>query len=136
VSVNEAYIRRVCKEILDLDEAILGTSIMNKSGNILTTMSKPVLERLFNLPPDIKANSGTAATMMMGMAKDMERVFGATKSIMSIHTKSILMLIPAITGSNEEELLIGLVLQPSVNIEYIFERVQKLLLSSDMLHGR
>ena len=100
---------------------------MNKGGTIIVTMSKPLLQNLFDIPAGIKANSGVAATILRGMARDIERVFGATRSIVSIHTGSILMLIPAITEF-DEELLIGLVVQPSSNIEHIIEKVERSLM--------
>jgi hypothetical protein len=123
---REDTFRRLCRQILNIDDTILGTSIIDKGGNIITSMSKPAFESRFNVPRDIKANSGTAAIMMLGMAKDMERAFGITRSIASIHTGCILMLIPIAT-TFEEEILVGLVLQPSVNTEYIIRRIQKSL---------
>ena len=123
---REDAFRSICSRILNIDDTILGTSIIDKGGNILASMSKPAFESRFNVPPDLKANSGTAAIMMVGMAKDMERAFGITRSITSIHAGCILMLIP-ITTSFDEEIFIGLVLQPSVNTEYIIGRIQKSL---------
>jgi hypothetical protein len=123
---REDAFRRICSQILNIDDTILGTSIIDKGGNILASMSKPAFESRFDVPPDLKANSGTAAIMMVGMAKDMERAFGITRSITSIHAGCILMLIPIVT-SFDEEIFIGLVLQPSVNTEYIIGRIQKSL---------
>jgi hypothetical protein len=123
---REDAFRSICSRILNIDDTILGTSIIDKGGNIRASMSKPAFESRFNVPPDLKANSGTAAIMMVGMAKDMERAFGITRSITSIHAGCILMLIP-ITTSFDEEIFIGLVLQPSVNTEYIIGRIQKSL---------
>jgi hypothetical protein len=123
---REEAFSRICSQILNADDSILGISLIDKGGNILISMSKPEFESRFNLPRDLKANSGTAAIMMAGMAKDMERAFGTTRSITSVHTGCILMLIPIAATSNEE-ILIGLALQPSVNTEFILGIIQKSL---------
>lgn len=53
---------------------------------MLAAKSKLMLEnKIYYISSELKANSGTSAIIMLGMAKEMDEIFGNTYSIASVY---------------------------------------------------
>lgn len=63
---------------LAFEDSIIRVSIMDTKGNVLATRSKLILENKFTITSEAKANPGTSAIMVLGMAKEMNEIFGNT----------------------------------------------------------
>jgi hypothetical protein len=100
----------ISDDILSSSEEILGISIMDMSGNILSANSKGSFKEAFTVSQDRAKYGGTLAVAALTVVNKTRNVFGPPKAIITIHEDCKLMLLPVPPC----QLLVGLVLQRSV----------------------
>jgi hypothetical protein len=100
----------ISDDILSSSEEILGISIMDMSGNILSANSKGSFKEAFTVSQDRAKYGGTLAVAALTVVNKTRNVFGPPKAIITIHEDCKLMLLPV----PPYQLLVGLVLQRSV----------------------
>ncbi len=111
--VSPTDAERIADYVLATFDDIVGISIMDMRGNILAASSKKAFREAFAVTPDRAIHGGTLAFAILGLVNAIRTVFGGAKAIITIHENCKLMLLPAPSF----QLLIGLVLQQSVNAE-------------------
>jgi hypothetical protein len=117
----------ISDDILSSNEEILGISIMDMRGNILSANSKESFKEAFTVSQDRAKYGGTLAVAALTVVNETRNVFGPPKAIITIHEDCKLMLLPV----PPYQLLIGLVLQRSVNEEdEIANKVERLVAST------
>ena len=124
MAVTSGDAETISDDILSSNDEILGISIMDMRGNILAANSKESFKEAFAVSRDRAKYGGTLAVAALAVANETRNIFGAAKAIITIHEKCKLMLVPVPT----HQLLIGLVLQRSVNTEdKIANKVERLV---------
>lgn len=112
----------IVEDILNVDDSIMGVSIMSKEGNILSSYGTDALAKKFEVDR-YDDTYGMWASVILGLVERSSRVFGAVDAIITLHKGSILMLIPI----RSRAIMVGLVLQRATNVEYISSRIIELL---------
>jgi hypothetical protein len=109
----------------DDDDGILAISIMDIKGNILAAKSKQSFKETFGLASDGEKYGGILAIATLSLVNEVKNIFGEAQAIITIHDNCKLMLLPM----PSYRLLIGLVLQRSVNAEdgHIANKIERLL---------
>jgi hypothetical protein len=117
--------RKITEDIMNIDEAVLGVSVISDAGNILSSYARDTLGKKFELDRyKYDANYGTWAKIIITLVEQAsESTFGPANAVITIHKGSILMLIPI----RSRKIMIGLVLQRSVNQEYVITKILDLL---------
>lgn len=107
------------------DDGILAISIMDIKGNILAAKSKQSFKETFGLASDGEKYGGILAIATLSLVNEVKNIFGEAQAIITIHDNCKLMLLPM----PSYRLLIGLVLQRSVNAEdgHIANKIERLL---------
>jgi hypothetical protein len=124
MAVTSGDAETISDDILSSNDEILGISIMDMRGNILAANSKESFKEAFAVSRDRAKYGGTLAVAALAVVNETRNIFGATKAIITIHEKCKLMLVPV----PAHQLLIGLVLQRSVNTEdKIANKVERLV---------
>jgi hypothetical protein len=124
MAVTSGDAETIADDILSSNNEILGISIMDMRGNILAANSKESFKEAFAVSRDRAKYGGTLAVAALAVANETRNIFGAAKAIITIHENCKLMLVPVPT----HQLLIGLVLQRSVNTEdKIANKVERLV---------
>ena len=124
VIINSSAAERISDEILSTNDEILSISIMDVRGNILAARSKEYFRQVFGVTRDGDKYGGTLAVAALAVANETRNIFGAAKAIITTHENCKLMLVPV----PAHQLLIGLVLQRSVNTEdKIANKVERLV---------
>jgi hypothetical protein len=124
MAVTSGDAETISDDILSSNDEILGISIMDMRGNILAANSKESFKEAFAVSRDRAKYGGTLAVAALAVANETRNIFGAAKAIITIHENCKLMLVPVPT----HQLLIGLVLQRSVNTEdKIANKVERLV---------
>jgi hypothetical protein len=124
MAVTSGDAETISDDILSSNDEILGISIMDMRGNILAANSKESFKEAFAISRDRAKYGGTLAVAALAVANETRNIFGAAKAIITIHENCKLMLVPVPT----HQLLIGLVLQRSVNAEdKIANKVERLV---------
>ena len=119
MAVTSGDAETISDDILSSNDEIVGISIMDMRGNILAANSKESFKEAFAVSRDRAKYGGTLA-----VANETRNIFGAAKAIITIHENCKLMLVPV----PPHQLLIGLVLQRSVNTEdKIANKVERLV---------
>jgi hypothetical protein len=113
MAVTSGDAETISDDILSSNDEILGISIMDMRGNILAANSKESFKEAFAISRDRAKYGGTLAVAALAVANETRNIFGAAKAIITIHENCKLMLVPVPT----HQLLVGLVLQRSVNAE-------------------
>jgi hypothetical protein len=114
--------KMIVEDILNIDDSILGVSIMSKEGNVLSSNGTDVLAKKFEV--DRYDNTyGLWATIILGLVERSSKVFGPVDAVITLHKGSILMLIPI----KSRAIMVGLVLQRATNVEYISSKIVELL---------
>jgi hypothetical protein len=122
--INVADAKTISDDILSNNDEILGISIMDMRGNILAAKSKESFRKAFAVSRDRAKYGGTLAVAALAVANETRNIFGAAKAIITIHENCKLMLLPV----PPYQLLVGLVLQRSVNTEdKIANKVERLV---------
>jgi hypothetical protein len=124
MAVTSGDAETISDDILSSNDEIVGISIMDMRGNILAANSKESFKEAFAVSRDRAKYGGTLAVAALAVANETRNIFGAAKAIITIHENCKLMLVPVPT----HQLLIGLVLQRSVNTEdKIANKVERLV---------
>ncbi|HKH85057.1 MAG TPA: hypothetical protein VKA40_00780 [Nitrososphaera sp.] len=124
MAVTSGDAETISDDILSSNDEILGISIMDMRGNILAANSKESFKEAFAVSRDRAKYGGTLAVAALAVVNETRNIFGAAKAIITIHEKCKLMLVPV----PAHQLLIGLVLQRSVNTEdKIANKVERLV---------
>jgi len=100
-------------------------SIMDMRGNMLSSASSKnsFFNKKYEITKDIKNTAGSWAIVIFGMVQRIDRAFGQTEAVVSLHKKSKLMLVPILS----RDILICLVMHRSSNEDYIINKIQTLL---------
>jgi hypothetical protein len=124
MAVTSGDAETISDDILSSNDEILGISIMDMRGNILAANSKESFKEAFAVSRDRAKYGGTLAVAALAVANETRNIFGAAKAIITTHENCKLMLVPV----PAHQLLIGLVLQRSVNTEdKIANKVERLV---------
>ena len=124
MALTSADAETLSDDILSNNEGILAISIMDMRGNILAANSKESFKQAFAISRDRAKYGGTLAVAALAVVNETRNIFGASKAIITIHKNCKLMLIPV----PSYQLLVGLVLQRSVNTEdKIANKIERLV---------
>ena len=124
MAVTSGDAETISDDILSSNDEIVGISIMDMRGNILAANSKESFKEAFAVSRDRAKYGGTLAVAALAVVNETRNIFGAAKAIITIHEKCKLMLVPV----PAHQLLIGLVLQRSVNTEdKIANKIERLV---------
>ena len=124
MAVTSGDAETISDDILSSNDEIVGISIMDMRGNILAANSKESFKEAFAVSRDRAKYGGTLAVAALAVANETRNIFGAAKAIITTHENCKLMLVPVPT----HQLLIGLVLQRSVNTEdKIANKIERLV---------
>lgn len=113
MGVTSSDAERIVEEVLSTYDEILGISIMDMRGNILAANSKEAFREALAVSRDRAKYGGTLAVAVLNLVNETRNIFGGAKAIITIHENCKLMLLPVPSF----QLLVGLVLQHSVNAE-------------------
>jgi hypothetical protein len=124
-TATTAAAQKISDHILSADDSILAISIMDIKGNILAAKSKQSFKETFGLTSDGEKYGGILAIATLTLVNEVKNIFGEAQAIITIHDNCKLMLLPM----PSYRLLIGLVLQRSVNAEdsHIPNKIERLL---------
>ena len=114
--------KMIVEDILNVDDSIMGVSIMSKEGTVLSSYRTDALAKKFEVDR-YDDTYGLWASVILGLVERSSRVFGPVDAIITLHKGSILMLIPL----RSRAIMVGLVLQRATNVEYISSRIIELL---------
>ena len=124
MALTSADAETLSDDILSNNKDILAISIMDMRGNILAANSKESFKQAFAISRDRAKYGGTLAVAALAVVNETRNIFGASKAIIAIHKNCKLMLIPV----PSYQLLVGLVLQRSVNTEdKIANKIERLV---------
>jgi hypothetical protein len=124
MALTSADAETLSDDILSNNKDILAISIMDMRGNILAANSKESFKQAFAISQDRAKYGGTLAVAALAVVNEIRNIFGASKAIITIHENCKLMLIPV----PSYQLLVGLVLQRSVNTEdKIANKIERLV---------
>jgi hypothetical protein len=124
MALTSADAETLSDDILSNNKDILAISIMDMRGNILAANSKESFKQAFAISRDRAKYGGTLAVAALAVVNETRNIFGASKAIITIHKNCKLMLIPV----PSYQLLVGLVLQRSVNTEdKIANKIERLV---------
>jgi hypothetical protein len=125
VIITSGAAERVSDDILSTNDEILAISIMDMQGNILAAKSKESYRKAFGVTQDGDKYGGTLAVAALAVANEVKDVVGEAQALITIYKNCKMMLLPI----PSHETLVGLVLQPSVNVEgyNIANKIERLL---------
>ena len=109
VSSNAA--KRIVDDILLTSDEILAISVIDKKGNILA--AKESFKEAFRVTEDGDRYGATLTVGILSLVNEVKDMFGEAQAIITIHKNCKLMLLPR----PSHDILVGLVLQPSVSAE-------------------
>jgi hypothetical protein len=125
--VTSSTAKRIVDKILSTNDEILAVSIIGeKGGNILASKSKESFKEAFGVTRDGDKYGGTLAVAALAVANEVKDIAGEAQALITIYKKCKMMLLPV----PSYEILIGLVLERSVNAEdhSIVDNIERLLL--------
>jgi hypothetical protein len=133
VIITSGAAERVSDDILSTNDEILAISIMDMSGNILAAKSKESFKQAFGVTRDGDKYGGSLAISSLSVANEVRDVFGEAQAIIAIYENCKMMLLPI----PAYQILVGLVLQPSVNAEgyNIANKIERLLADTVKFHN-
>jgi hypothetical protein len=133
IIITSSEAERISDDILSANDEILAISIMDMKGNILAAKSKESFKEAFGVTQDGDKYGGTLAVAALAVANEVKDVFEEAQAIITIHKNSKLMLLPV----PSYEILVGLVLQRSVNAEdyNIANKIERLLADTVKSHN-
>jgi hypothetical protein len=114
MGVNSTDAERIAGDLLSIHDEILGISIMDRKGNILAANSKESSKEVFGEVEDREKYGATLAIGVLTLVNEQKDTFGEAQAIITIHKNCKLMLLPVPSF----QLLVGLVFQRAVNVEY------------------
>lgn len=113
----------ISQHILLLDDNILGVSIFSKNFNVIESATKPSFAKRFELSRQTEDSSPAYAAAVFGMTKMVETAFGGVEKITVDYERAKLMLLSV----KDEKGFVGMVLNKSVNAEYLAAKVLTML---------
>jgi hypothetical protein len=113
MAVPSTIARRIAYEILSTNEEILAISIMDMRGNIIAATSKESFKEDFGVSREGDKYGGSLAVAALAVANEVKDVAGEARALITIYKNCKMMLLPM----PSHEILVGFVLQPSVNAE-------------------
>ena len=133
VIITSGAAERVSDDILSTNDEILAISIMDIRGNILAAKSKESFKEAFGVTRDGDKYGGSLAVAALAVANEVKDVVGEAQAIIAIYKNCKMMLLPI----PSHEVLVGLVLQPSVNAEgyNIANKIERLLVDAVESHN-
>jgi hypothetical protein len=128
VAVTSSVAQRIVYDILSTNDEILAISIIDKKGNILAAISKESFKEAFGVIREGDKYGGSLAVAALAVANEVKDVAGEAQALITIYKKCKMMLLPI----PSHEIMVGFVLQPSVNAEdyHIANKIEKLLADS------
>lgn len=133
VIINSSAAERISDDILSTNDEILSISIMDVRGNILAARSKEYFRQVFGVTRDGDKYSGTLAVAALAVANEVKDIVGEAQALITTYKDCKMMLLPI----PSYEILIGLVLQRSVNAEdyNIAHKIERLLADTIKSHN-
>lgn len=133
VIINSSAAERISDEILSTNDEILSISIMDVRGNILSARSKEYFRQVFGVTRDGDKYGGTLAVAALAVANEVKDIVGEAQALITTYKDCKMMLLPI----PSYEILIGLVLQRSVNAEdyNIAHKIERLLADTIKSHN-
>ncbi len=122
MAVTSSDAERIAGDVLSLHGEILAISIMDKKGNILAANSKESFKEAFGVTEDREKYGATLAIGILTLVNELKDMFGEAQSIITTHKNCKLMLLPV----PSYQIVIGLVLHPSVNAEDYYNIAKKI----------
>jgi hypothetical protein len=113
VVISSSAAKRIVDEILFTSDEILAISVIDKKGNILAAKSKESFKKAFGVTEDGDRYGATLAIGILSLVNEVKEIVGEAEAIITIHRNCKMMLLPL----PSHKILVGLVLQPSVNAE-------------------
>jgi hypothetical protein len=115
MTVSSSAAERVVDDILSSNPEILSAGVIDRSGNIIANKSSESFRKRFEGVRNLEGNrySGTLALAALGIANEVKDAFGEPQALITIYRDCKLMLLPM----PSYDVLIGLALEPSVNVE-------------------
>ena len=125
VIINSSAAERISDDILSTNDEILSISIMDVRGNILAARSKEYFRQVFGVTRDGDKYGGTLAVAALAVANEVKDIVGEAQALITTYKDCKMMLLPI----PSYEILIGLVLQRSVNAEdyNIAHKIEKII---------
>jgi hypothetical protein len=116
---------RISDDILSNNDEILSISIMDRRGNILAAKSKESFKQAFGVTREAGKYGGSLAVAAIGVANEVKEATGEARALVTVYEKCKMLLVPM----PSYEILVGLVLQRSVNAEdyNIANKIERLL---------
>lgn len=133
VIINSSAAERISDEILSTNDEILSISIMDVRGNILAARSKEYFRQVFGINLEGDKYGGTLAVAALAVANEVKDIVGEAQALITTYKDCKMMLLPI----PSYEILIGLVLQRSVNAEdyNIAHKIERLLADTIKSHN-
>jgi hypothetical protein len=131
--VTSGAAERLSDDILSTNDETLAISIMHMQGNILAAKSKESFRKAFGVHRDGDKYGGSLAIASLSIANEVKDVFGEAQAIIATYRNCKMMLLPI----PAYQILVGLVLQPSVNAEgyNIANKIERLLADTVKSHN-
>jgi hypothetical protein len=131
--VTSGAAERLSDDILSTNDETLAISIMHMQGNILAAKSKESFRKAFGVTRDGDKYGGSLAIASLSIANEVKDVFGEAQAIIATYRNCKMMLLPI----PAYQILVGLVLQPSVNAEgyNIANKIERLLADTVKFHN-
>jgi hypothetical protein len=131
--VTSGAAERLSDDILSTNDETLAISIMHMQGNILAAKSKESFRKAFGVTRDGDKYGGSLAIASLSIANEVKDVFGEAQAIIATYRNCKMMLLPI----PAYQILVGLVLQPSVNAEgyNIANKIERLLADTVKSHN-
>jgi hypothetical protein len=129
VIITSHAAERIADEILSSNEEILAIIIVEaRNGDVLASKSSESFKKAFGVFQEGPKYGGSLAIAYLSIADEVREIVGEAKAIVTIFEKCKTMLLPI----RSHEIVIGLVLQRSVNAEdyNIGNKIEGLLSSS------
>ena len=117
----------ISQHILSVDDNIIGVSIFSQNFNLVESASKSDFAKRFTLSEQTEDASPAYAAAMFGMARMVEAAFGRVEKLTVDYQGAKLMLLSLKNARG----FVGMVLNKSVNAEYLAAKVLALLEETD-----
>jgi hypothetical protein len=132
VTITSSAADRISDDILSTNDEILSISIMDMRGNILATRSKEYFRQVFGVTREGDKYGGTLAVAALAVANEVKDIVGEAQALITIYKDCKMMLLPM----PSYEILVGFVLQRSVNVEgyNIAHKIERLLVDTNKSH--
>lgn len=133
MAVTSGDAETISDDILSSNDEIVGISIMDMRGNILAANSKESFKEAFAVSRDRAKYGGTLAVAALAVANEVKDLVGEAQALITIYKNCKTMLLPIPSHG----VLVGLVLQPSVNAEgyNIANKIERLLADTVKFHN-